>query len=143
MPFLIDIDQVMGELGNNNFGQFNDSVGRSVDFAGGTLQGNNMISGILSLTTVMSGDVIDAAGFSGAAGGTFGNTGVFDGSGSAFIAFRDVDDNIGWFKLDFTSGGAINYTGGQIATMGEMLMLDFSLTCLLAVNSFCISFRIS
>ena len=73
---------------------------------------------------------------SGALGG--GSTGTgggeFDGSGSAFIAFRDLAGNLGWFKLEYTIDGDIFYGPGQYGSMGEPLVVGSTGSCPFAIG---------
>lgn len=127
-PQTIAIDQVSSQA----FIQWNDTyggTGRTQPFFTGT------VAGPMSLDVVQSGDVIDPNTFVGRMTTTsFGmmtadNVGggtEFDGTGSAFIAVRPrigsgSTDNLYWFRIDFTQGGPIVYSGGQIGTMGEAL----------------------
>ena len=114
---VFDMDQVPNVIATaGDFVAFNDDVGRTHSIAGPAF-GNLIGLG----NSINSGDVIDPATF-------FGNqnvaiSGTFDGTGSAFIAFRTLGNNVGWFKLTFTDQGPIVYGPGQLGTMGESLIV--------------------
>jgi hypothetical protein len=134
LPAVQNIDQMASS--SRNFAQFNDQfngTGRTLDFYG-SLYGGGSVFGLQSALLVQSGDVLDPATFEGSVttlgapvgafgGGTTGTGGgTFDGSGSAFVAFRQQGtDNLGWFKLTYSVGQAIIYGPGQIADGGETL----------------------
>ena len=106
-----NIDQVAG---SRNFIQFNDQfngTGRTFDCFASTYLGGT-VSGLVSVANVVSGDVLDPSTFTGITTGALGGGstgtggGTFDGSGSAFIAFRETGTgNLGWFKLEYTVDG--------------------------------------
>ena len=127
-PQTIAIDQVSSFA----FVQWNDTfggTGRTAPFFTGS------VAGPMSMDTRMAGDVIDPNTFvgrvtttslGGMAPAVVGGGSEFDGTGSAFIAVRPrigsgSTDNVYWFKIDFTQGGPIVYSCGQIGSMGEAL----------------------
>ena len=117
-----NIDQVMNALGNPNFIQFNDQyggTGRTFDPFGSTFLGG-MVSGLVTVTLVSQSQVLDPANFTGATSGAVGGS-AFDGTGSAFVGFRDGAGNLGWYQLNFTTDGDIFYGPGQYGSMGESL----------------------
>lgn len=115
VPVTQNIDQVSGGSAGPtfDFGQWNDTFGGAgrtiVTFAGGN---------ILSVGEVFASDTLNPGTFSGtgAGGGT-----QFDGTGSAFIGFRSVNGNVGWFEISFTGGGSIIYGAGEYGSGGETL----------------------
>ena len=127
-PLTIGIDQVS----SGAWVQWNDEyggTGRTQPFFTASTVGP------MSVDVVQAGDVLDPATFVGRTSTTalgalvFGNVGggsEFDGTGSAFIACRPRTDltQLFWFKIDFTQGGPIVYSSGQISTMGETLTVD-------------------
>ena len=123
-----NIDQVT--LSTRNFIQFNDqfnTTGRTFDPFLSTYLGGS-VAGLQTVALASSGDLIDPATFTGITSGALGGGstgtggGSFDGSGSAFIAFRETGTgNMGWFKLEYTIDGDIFYTAGQYGSMGEAL----------------------
>ena len=116
-----DIDQVVG---SRNFIQFNDQfggTGRTFDCFLSTYLGGN-VSGLVSVTNAVAGDVIDPGTFAGITSGALGGGTTFDGTGSAFIAFRETGTgNVGWFRLEYTTDGDIFYGPGEYGSMGETL----------------------
>ena len=134
LPVDFDIDQVPNVVGTGgDFAQWNDTFGgsgRTLAITGSAVAGNlssivartNMGSALASGDTVDSNLVFDTDGNIG--GGTSGGTapnamGTFDGSGTAFVAFRTAAGNFGWYQLTFTVAGPIVYGPGQLGTMGE------------------------
>ena len=102
----------VGGFGIGSIGQYNDSVGKSM------LTG----AGISSFALVANGQSINTASFSGTSSLAFAT----DSSGSAFIAFRSSDGNLGWFSVNLGGfGGDIVYglDGGQYGTNGESLIV--------------------
>ncbi len=110
-PVTQDIDQIPGSF---SFAQWNDQLagtGRTI-----VLFSSLVPPGILSVGEISSGQEIDPSTFvgSGAGDGT-----QFDGTGSAYVGFRAVDGNVGWFRISFTQSGPITYSNGQFGSMGE------------------------
>ena len=117
------MDQVTG-ASSVDFVQWNDTyggTGRTVNVgpaAGGTVN-------IGSATAVALGQSIDPNTFVGDS--NFGLS-TFDGSGSAYVAFRTLGGNVGWFRMDYTIGGSIIYSDGEFATNGETVVVGGTTT---------------
>ena len=120
-PQPFKMDQVTGASAAD-FNQWNDTyggTGRTVNVGPGAGSSVN----IMSATAVALGQSIDPNTFAPVeTDGVFGGT-TFDGSGSAFIGFRTFGGNVGWFRLDYTIGGAIIYSDGEFATNGETVVV--------------------
>ena len=125
-PQSFGIDQVIQQTASGmsigpDFVQWNDTY---YDGSGRTLNFGNGLN-ILSATVVALGQSLDPATFAGAgstsANGVIG--GSLNGSASAFIGFRAVDDNVGWFRIDYTVAGPIIYSEGEFATNGETVVV--------------------
>ena len=113
-PF--NIDQLMGS-NSADFSQWNDSfggTGRSAQIASG--------GGIASWAIVQYSQDLSAATFAGTIGGLGGGTSAtFDGSGTAFVGFRSINGNVGWFQVTFEAGAGslLQYGPGEYGSMGE------------------------
>lgn len=125
LPVDFEIDQIPNVGGQGgDFAGWNDTfnvTGRTHAISGSAVIGN-IVSWYAN--GVASGDIIDPATFAGTAAGIGGGStgtgaGTFDGSGTAFIAFRTAASNVGWFKLSYTVQGPIIYSDGELGTMGE------------------------
>ena len=140
-PMRVDIDQVPDVAGiGADFAQWNDIYGGTGRTMFASFSTISLSRNILSLRAngISYGDVIDPATFTGAMtiGGNAGggsNNNTFDGFGSAYVAFRTADGNVGWFQVDFnTSGpftGPIRYISGKMGTDGEAVTVKSFQCC--------------
>lgn len=116
-----DIDQVMGGgTLPRDFRQYNDQFG--TDAVGRSMFGCQSTYGELPvIQRATSGQVIDAGTFpfSGYCNIGAGTATTFVGTGTWFVAFRSAAGNVGWFKVETVSQGAITYSDGQYGSMGE------------------------
>ncbi len=107
-PVTQDIDQIPGSL---DFAQWNDMFGGT----GRTFAIFSTMAppGILSLRRAYFGQLLDPMTFAGLGAGTGTE---FDGTGSAFIGFRTFLGDVGWFRMEFSTGGDVTYFEGQLGT---------------------------
>ena len=116
----LNMDQV--GTGSRDFRQYNDDYG--FDFVGRSMFCCQTTYGeFTAVIRASSGQVIDPATFitSSLCNIGAGTATTFTGTGSEFVAFRDLLGNVGWFKVDFTTAGPIIYSTGRYGSMGETL----------------------
>ena len=110
------VDVNLGTTGGaflGSIGQYNDSVGKSMDTQ----------TGIRSMTIVSSGQEIGGPTFVGNSSISFSTS----ASGIVYIGFTTGSGRVGWFSVDlggFT--GTITYAGGQYGTDGESVTVGSS-----------------
>ena len=131
-PFRFDIDQVPNDNRFFDFEQFNDVFADNRRTLLVT-NGYGADANLLSVRAVQAGELIEPATFSGfqAIGGMGADpayNGTFDGSGSAFVAFRTLAGNVGWWRCEFNlmglyGGGPILLQGGRLGTDGESVVV--------------------
>ena len=128
-PFDVKFDQVLGDDTDRDFAQFNDVLAgnkRTLLAADGP---SGIGGNLASVRAVQAGELIEPATFSGfqAIGGMGPDpayNGTFDGSGSAFVAFRTLAGNVGWWRCEFNLMGPGPYNGGPILLQGGRLGTD-------------------
>lgn len=135
-PVDFDIDQVPNAVGTaGDFAQWNDTfngTGRTLAITGTGVAGNilSIVARSASGSALAIGDAVDSNLIfdpdgnigGGSTLGTGTNAmGTFDGSGTAFVAFRTAAGNFGWYQMTFTVAGPITYGPGELGTMGETL----------------------
>ena len=90
------------------FSQWNDSVGKTLNFNS---------PGLASWAIVSASSILSTAGFAGIAGNIGFTTGA---SGSVYVGFRSLAGNVGWFGMTLGGvGGPITWGPGQYGSSGE------------------------
>ena len=93
--------------GIGGFSMWNDSVGKSFQWAGG----------FQSWRTASAGEVLKQSTFAGITSGFYFSTSA---SGTIYMGFKNLDGNVGWFSADLGgTQGDVTFTGGQFGNAGE------------------------